>query len=112
MDSTLSVAQSGIIKDVNVRIVDLEHSFDGDLRIELIGPDSTVVVLANQRGGSGNNFLNTVFNDEAATPISSGSAPFSGSFRPEGRSPHSTTSSSRAPGPCACTTSRHRTPAR
>ena len=38
--------------------------------------------LANRIGGSGDNFTNTVFDDEAATAIASGAAPFTGSFRP------------------------------
>ena len=50
--------------------------------IELIGPDGTTVRLSNRRGGSGDNFTNTVFDDEAATAIGSGAAPFTGSFRP------------------------------
>jgi hypothetical protein len=40
-------------------------------------------LLSNRRGGSGDNYNNTIFDDEAATPISQGRAPFSGSFRPE-----------------------------
>ena len=51
--------------------------------IEVIGPDGTTVVLSNSRGGSGDNFTNTVFDDEAATAIGSGAAPFTGSFRPD-----------------------------
>jgi hypothetical protein len=41
------------------------------------------VLLANRRGSSGDNFTDTVFDDEAATAIGSGAAPFTGSFRPE-----------------------------
>lgn len=33
-------------------------------------------------GGSGDNFTNTVLDDEAATAITAGTAPFTGSFRP------------------------------
>ena len=35
-------------------------------------------------GGSADNFLNTTFDDEAATPITGGTAPFAATFRPEG----------------------------
>ena len=42
------------------------------------------MVLSNRRGGTGNNFWVTVFDDEAATPVSTGQAPFTGSFRPDG----------------------------
>ena len=67
-----------------MRIPTLTHTFDGDLEMTLIGPGgSPSVTLVNNRGGSGDNFTNTVFDDEAATAISAGVAPFTGSFRPE-----------------------------
>ena len=44
----------------------------------------TDVELSTDNGGTGENFTNTRFDDEAATPITSGSAPFTGSFQPEG----------------------------
>ena len=49
------IPDSGAVSDVNVR-VRLNHTFDGDLAIRLIGPDGTEAVLSNQRGGSGDNF--------------------------------------------------------
>jgi hypothetical protein len=41
------------------------------------------VPLASNRGGSGDNYSNTTFDDSAAVPISSGSAPFGGTYGPE-----------------------------
>lgn len=87
----VSIVDSGAVSDVNVQ-VRLNHTFDGDLIIDLIHPDSTVINLVNRRGGSSNNFGSganncsgtfTVFDDAAATSITSGSAPFAGTFRPE-----------------------------
>ena len=49
----------------------------------LIGPDATQVILSNNYGSGGDNFTNTWFDDEAATLISAGAAPFTGSFRPD-----------------------------
>ena len=63
------------ITDLNVRVPAITHTFDGDLKIEIVGPDSTTVLLSNGRGANGDNFVNTVFDDEAATPISGGAAP-------------------------------------
>ena len=37
----------------------------------------------NRRGSSGDNFVNTIFDDSASTPIASGVAPYTGSFKPE-----------------------------
>jgi subtilisin-like proprotein convertase family protein len=69
------------VSDMNVRI-NLTHTYDGDLAISLLSPAGTQVSLSNRLGGSGQNFTNTVFDDEASTAISAGSAPFTGSFRP------------------------------
>lgn len=81
--SNLAVNVDANIADLNVKVT-LRHTYDGDLRITLIPPwGGTGIRLANQRGGSGNDYTGTVFDDEAATSISQGAAPFSGSFRPE-----------------------------
>ena len=69
------------VSDMNVR-VNLLHSYDSDLSISLLSPAGTQVSLSNRLGGSGDNFTNTVFDDEAGTPISAGSTPFTGNFRP------------------------------
>jgi subtilisin-like proprotein convertase family protein len=80
--STIAVADTSIVQDVNVT-VNITHSYDHDLTLSLTTPANTPITLAAQRGGSANNFTNTVFDDEAANPISAGAAPFTGSFRPE-----------------------------
>lgn len=74
--------RSGAITDVNVTI-NLNHTFDSDLDITLIAPDGTRILLSNENGGSGDNFIDTTFDDEAATAIGAGTAPFTGSFRPD-----------------------------
>ena len=79
---TINVADVQQIVDLNVR-VNLTHTFDGDLVLSLIGPDNTTILLSNRRGSSGDNFTNTVFDQEATTPIASGTAPFTGSFIPD-----------------------------
>ena len=69
----------------------LTHTFDADLTISLIGPDSTIIPLSVENGGSANNYgsacspatSRTTFDDSAATYIADGTAPFVGSFRPE-----------------------------
>jgi subtilisin-like proprotein convertase family protein len=80
--STIAVADPAIVQDVNVT-VNITHTYDHDLTLSLITPANTSITLAAQRGGSSDNFTNTVFDDEAATSIASGAAPFTGSFRPE-----------------------------
>lgn len=82
--STLTVSGVGsLISDVNVKL-NINHTYDSDLVITLISPTGTQVILANHNGGSRDNFTNTTFDDQAATSISSGLAPFSGTYRPIG----------------------------
>ena len=80
--STLNVTSNFTISDVNVLINNLTHTFDRDLFIN-ISHGSTTVNLFNRQGGSGDNLISTIFDDEAAAAILSGSAPFSISYRPE-----------------------------
>lgn len=91
LDSTrslypLHVYTSGnpTVGDVDVTIA-LAHTFTGDLDISLIAPDGRRVLLSSDNGGSGDNYFVTKFDDDAATSITAGSAPFNGTFRPEGK---------------------------
>jgi subtilisin-like proprotein convertase family protein len=86
----LAIADTGVVDDVNVH-VRLNHTFDGDLILTLIGPDGTSVNLASRNGGSGDNYGTgandcsgqpTIFDDSAPAPITAGTAPFAGSFQP------------------------------
>ena len=63
-------------------IVDILHTFDGDLRFTLVSPDGTEVILADYVGGEGDNFTNTTSDARAETPITDGQVPFTGVFRP------------------------------
>ncbi|MFY9141882.1 tandem-95 repeat protein [Sulfuricurvum sp.] len=81
--STIEITDSGTIQDLNVQI-NLNHTYDADLLISLIGPNGTEIPLSISHGGSANNYSNTVFDDEAMTSIASATAPFTGTFRPDG----------------------------
>jgi subtilisin-like proprotein convertase family protein len=84
--SSLNIATPGVIKDLDVSIARITHGWVGDLTIQLTGPDGTTVRLAEHPGGpdnGGKNFVDTVFDDEASVNISSGTAPYTGSFRPQ-----------------------------
>ncbi|MDD5361230.1 MAG: S8 family serine peptidase [Ignavibacteria bacterium] len=80
-DSVQVGTHSNIIK-VNFTMVNLIHTYDGDVTFALRSPNGTEVVLTSNNGGSGDNYTNTVFNDSATTPIASGTAPFTGTFIP------------------------------
>jgi len=83
VNSTLSIGAAGTIGDMDVRLTSLTHTYDGDLIISLASPAGASITLINQRGGSGNDFVNTVLDDEAATTVATGAAPFTGSYRPD-----------------------------
>ncbi len=63
--STIEVEESGTIEDLRLE-VEIEHTYIGDLRIDLIAPDGTSVTLQNHEGGSSHN-LNRAFSP-ADTP--------------------------------------------
>jgi len=77
------VNATGTLTDINFRMDTLYHTFDGDVSFWIRSPQGTEVLLANQRGGGGQNYIMTLFNDSAATFIGNGTPPFTGSFRPE-----------------------------
>ena len=82
--SELVIDDVGAIEDLNVR-VNISHSLDSDLDVFLIAPDGkTRIELFTDVGGSGDNFEDTILDDDASVSITEGSAPFAGSYRPEG----------------------------
>lgn len=78
---TVNVPIQYHITDLNA-CINLTHTFDGDLYITLTSPNGTVIVLSNRNGGGGDNYHCTTFDDEASTPIASGTPPYEGSFIP------------------------------
>ncbi len=83
INSFINITQDHIINDVNV-IIDLNHNRVSDLDIFLISPDGTRVELTTDNGGNGHDYIDTLFDDNATNPITTGTAPFTGSFKPEG----------------------------
>ena len=82
-ESVITITEDVVISDVNVT-VNVDHNWITDVDMKLIGPDGTEVILANDVGGSADDFTNTVFDDQASAPIDSGSAPFTGTWQPQG----------------------------
>ncbi|RPH94854.1 T9SS C-terminal target domain-containing protein [candidate division KSB1 bacterium] len=80
--STLAVSQSMIIGDVDVQL-SITHTYAHDLLIYLTAPGGQTIMLSNQHGGSGENYTNTIFDDDAVSPIALGNTPFTGSFIPD-----------------------------
>ena len=88
--ATTTIAVAGIPADATVTGVsvsfNITHTFDGDLMLNLKAPNGNILNLVNRQGGSGANFTNTVINSSSGTALSSGSAPFTGTFTPDATS--------------------------
>ena len=82
MEYALWVPDGFTIDDVNVTL-NITHTWAADLDVYLNAPTGTWVLLFAKVGFYGENFVNTVLDDEASTSITSGSAPLSGSYRPQ-----------------------------
>ena len=82
IESVLNMPVSFLISDINV-MVDITHPFVSDIQLKLRSPEGTEIALVTNQGGSGDNFEETIFDDEAETPIGSGQPPYNGSFQPE-----------------------------
>ena len=82
---TYTVAVAGLTNQVVASVqMNLTHTWDADLQIYLESPTGQRIELTTGNGGSGDNYTNTQFSDAAATNITAGAAPFTGTFRPEG----------------------------
>jgi parallel beta-helix repeat protein len=86
--AVINVNLAGII-GTDVRLdsirVNINLTYDSDLNLWLESPTGQVLELSTGNGGSGDNYINTVFKDNATSFITQGTPPFSGSYRPEGR---------------------------
>ena len=83
LTSTLVIGDMGAIEDLNVK-VNISHDWDSELDVYLIAPDDTRIELFTDVGGSKDDFIDTILDDAASQSITEGSAPFTGSYRPEG----------------------------
>ena len=82
-NSSLQIMQDLEIVDVNVRL-DIDHASTDQLDVFLVAPDGARIELFSDVGGSGDNFVATILDDDVSTSITSSTAPFTGNFVPEG----------------------------
>ncbi len=85
VQSVLNVAGPGVvISDFSLRLDSISHTYVEDLRLTLISPagQTMVVIGPNGIGGSGDDFVYTVFNDSG--PYHEGALPpYTGTYRPQ-----------------------------
>jgi subtilisin-like proprotein convertase family protein len=86
LSSTLTVPSfDGTFKVADITVqLNAAFATDSALTAVLIAPDGTQVQLFSGVGGAGANFINTTFDDSAENSITSGKAPFTGTFKPSG----------------------------
>lgn len=75
---------SMMINSIDSVCLNITHTWDSDVSISLVSPSGTVVDLSSNNGGSGDNYIQTCFKMSAATNITTGAAPFTGTYIPEG----------------------------
>ena len=75
---TVEVPDVGAVQDVNV-VLDIAHTFMGDLEVTLTSPDGTSVVLVDNVGG-GDDGYDVVLNDSAFEPVAFGSSDETGRY--------------------------------
>lgn len=63
--------------------VNLNHTWDSDLDIFLQCPNGTMIELSTDNGNIGQNYTGTCFTPTAVIPITTGVAPFNGTYAPE-----------------------------
>lgn len=64
--------------------INILHTYVGDLKIWLKSPDNSMILLAGNVGGGGDNFLGTCFRmDSTLGPIGQGTPPFSNNYLPQ-----------------------------
>lgn len=82
---TITVSDlSGTIAKVTVRFT-IYHTWTADLDIYLEHPSGVQVELTTDNGGfAAAHYIDTIFDDDADISITEGTAPFTGTFRPEG----------------------------
>ena len=90
LESSITIPDSLEILDVKVS-VNIGHPTDDQVNVDLVHPDGTVVRLAHDHGGTGNNYGSgsdcaggfTDFTDAGPLAIGAGTPPFVGSYRPD-----------------------------
>jgi serine protease len=81
--SPITVPAGATVGNLQVR-VNVNYPDDANLYLYLVSPSGKWIPLDYNRGGWSANLTNTLFSQQAGTPIADGRAPFDGAYRPEG----------------------------
>jgi hypothetical protein len=64
-------------------MLNITHAWDADLQIHVEIPGFEDAIFVDRRGSYGANFTRTILDYNCSTNIASGSAPFTGCYRPD-----------------------------
>lgn len=81
-----SIPTGAVVTGIDVTL-NITHTWDSDLDIFLTGANGTQIELSTDNGSSGDNYINTVLSSAGITNITTGTAPMTGVFLPEGSLP-------------------------
>ncbi len=81
---SVSCAPAGAVLSSVAVTLNITHTWDSDLTVFLKSPSGRVINLINGRGSNGDNFTNTVISSASSTSLSTGVAPFTGTFAADG----------------------------
>lgn len=81
---SIPISQPGAVSNIKVNVT-IYHKNDGDLIIQLQKFGSSMVNLSQRNGEGGSNYFYTTFDDNASVPISEGTPPFTGSYKPQSK---------------------------
>jgi subtilisin-like proprotein convertase family protein len=79
------VAGIGALNCIRITLtLRITHTKDQDIDMYLVSPTGTRVMVATDCGGNGDHYNTTTFAMSSANLITAGTAPFNGTYRPEG----------------------------
>jgi len=84
VNSMVPLQLSNAVQQIQSVCLEIEHAYAGDVSLWLHAPNGSLLELSTFNGGNGSNYLQTCFTPTATLPISTATAPFTGSFLPEG----------------------------
>ncbi len=79
---SINIQQTGKVTDVDVNLT-IMYQNDTNIAIWLINSTTSMNKLSIFNGGTGDNYINTTFDDEADLSITEGTAPFTGRYKPQ-----------------------------
>lgn len=76
---------TNVTQQIESVCLDLESDWLDDISVFLVSPNGKIVELTSNNGGGGTGaYRNTCFSPAANNPVTGGTSPFTGTYRPEG----------------------------